>query len=116
MSARKGLSSRLRHRMTLQEEIRTADSYGGYARSWQDVCTLWAEIIPLQSLNRRSETMETGQIQATVTHKITLRYRSQITPGQRLTFEGRAFNIRSVINTHEDHRSLEILAEEGGPA
>ena len=54
-----------------------------------------------------------GQLQSSITHKVTLRYRSGVTAGMRLLFENRAFNIRYVANLHEQNELLELLVEEG---
>ncbi|MDX1974468.1 MAG: phage head closure protein [Rickettsiales bacterium] len=114
MIRRKSPSSRLRHRLSLQQEIHTADTQGGFTRSWQPIADLWAEIMPMHSYERGREPLVGGQLQATITHKITLRYRDGITTGQRLVFDGRAFNIHSVIVPNEAKQLIEIFAEEGG--
>lgn len=112
---KKHTSSRLRHRLTLQQEIHTADTAGGYTRSWQDVAQLWVEIIPNTGnyQGTRGENMVLQHIQTSITHKILLRYRAGIDSSMRLVFENRIFNIRYVINSHENNETLEILAEEG---
>lgn len=110
---KKNTISRLKHRLILQQEVQTDDGQGGYGRGWQDVAELWAEITPLSA---RAEALVSAQLQASVTHRIVLRYRSGVTAGMRLLFENRALNIRSVINRHEADEVLEILAEEGAGA
>lgn len=106
---RKTTSSRLRHRLTLQEEVMTPDGAGGYARTWENVADIWSEIAPISGKER----FFAGHIQAQCTHRITLRYRDDITAKHRLVFEERLFNIRSVMNRHEDNELLELLVEEG---
>lgn len=106
---RKNTASRLKRRLTLQQEIRTDDGQGGYTRSWKDVASLWAEIMPVKGV----EQLAAGKLESPVTHKIMLRYRDGITAGQRLCFEGRAFNIHAVLNTQESDEILQVLAEEG---
>jgi SPP1 family predicted phage head-tail adaptor len=114
---RKNKSSRLRHRLTLQEEVMAPDSQGGYTRGWQNIADVWAEIIPLENASgtktQGSEQLSAGQIQSRLTHKITLRYRNGVTTAMRLLFENRAFNIRHVANDYERNEQLDILAEEG---
>lgn len=108
-------SSRLRHRLTLQEEVRTQDTVGGYTRSWRDVAQLWAEVFPVTASQwvGRGESVSAEQIQAVVTHRIVLRYRPGVDSGMRFVFDNRVFNIRSVTNKEEKNEVLEILAEEG---
>jgi SPP1 family predicted phage head-tail adaptor len=112
MKCKKTRSSTLRHKLTLQQEIRTADDMGGYVRSWKNIADLWAEIIPVGGM----EQFFANQLQASVTHRILLRYRPDITANNRLLFEKRAFNIHAVLNTQERNEMLELLTEEGAAA
>lgn len=107
--SRKSTASRLRHRLTLQEPVHTPDSGGGYISSWSDIAQLWAEILPVSGRER----LFTGKVQAEATHRILIRYRSDVSTSHRLVFESRIFNIRSIMNAHERNEMLELLAEEG---
>lgn len=110
MSTRKRTTaSRLRHKLTLQQEIRTPDGAGGYTKSWEDVVDLWAEIIPVSG----NEQLFGMQLQAKISHKILLRYRTGIDAGMRLVFENRAFNIRYSVNVAENNEILAVFADEG---
>ncbi len=101
----------LRKQMTLQAEQQTSDGAGGYALAWVDVATVWADIAPVGG----NEYLAAGRLEAQVTHKITLRWRPDITPNasMRLTYGARLFNIRAVLNPGEANRWLSILAQEG---
>jgi SPP1 family predicted phage head-tail adaptor len=110
--------SRLRHRMTLQQEVQASDGAGGYTRSWADVAELWGEIIPLTGTGSSmrgsgKETLFGDQIQAEISHRILLRYRCDITPAMRLVYETRLFNIRMVADVHEKRNTLQLLVQEG---
>lgn len=101
-----------RSRVTLQRESRVADGGGGFANVWTDLAaspTVWARIDPL----RGREVLQALKLQSPVTHRVTLRYRADVTAGMRLTVAGRAFNIRAAINLDERGRWLELLCEEG---
>lgn len=118
MTKGKTLSSSLRHRITLQEEIRTPDEGGGYIRSWQDVAELWAEIIPYAGTGNFSrgsgkERVAGGQMQAENSYRLILRYREGVTTLMRIIFDGRVFNIRSVVNVNERNEILELWIQEG---
>lgn len=104
-----GLAARLRHRVTIQQPQETADGLGGVSISWQDVAEVWAQIVPLNG----GESMFAFQQQAQVSHRITIRYRADVDASMRIVFEGRAFNIRSVVNVQEAKVMLELLAQEG---
>ena len=113
-------SSRLRHRLTLQQEVQTPDGAGGYVRTWEDMAELWAEIISLTGdITRRgigNESTVAGQLQSEKSHRILLRYRAGVTAGMRMRFETRAFNIVYVSNRDEANEVLELLVNEGSAA
>ncbi len=50
--------------------------------------------------------------QADVTHRITLRYMSGITPKMRVNYNSRIFDILSVINVGERNRELQLMCRE----
>lgn len=100
---------KLRHRVTIQSESTTADGGGGFTLAWTDVTTVWAAVEPLKGAER----LRGQQLEAAVTHKITIRHRSDVTTKQRLKFGTRLFNVRAVINPDERDRWLELLCEEG---
>jgi SPP1 family predicted phage head-tail adaptor len=100
---------KMRQRLTLQEETRSADGGGGAALAWADIATFWADIEPF----RVQETLSAEKLAGVVTHKITVRAEIGITPAMRLAGSGRVFNILGVRNIGERGRFLEILAEEG---
>ena len=105
----KNTCSRIRHRLILQQELKTPDSAGGFVRTWQDITDLWAEITPLNG----KEKFFSERLQSALTHRVFIRYRSGITTENRLVFNGRALNIRSVMNIDEKNAVLELLVEEG---
>lgn len=114
INSKKTTATRLRHRLTLQQEIKTADGAGGYIRSWQNIADLWAEIASVgnKSVYGR-EKLYAGQLQAEISHKVTIRYRSGISTSMRLLFENRIFNIRAISDIKENNEVLELLVEEG---
>lgn len=100
---------RMRHRITLQQEARTADTGGGATLGWDDVATLWAEITPVSG----SEVRQADQLVGSITHRIHVRYMGTITTAMRFMMGTRVFNIRSIKNMDERGRMMDILAEEG---
>lgn len=101
-------TGKLRHRATIQQLVSTDDGAGGSIETWQNVATVWAAIEPL----RGNERYTAQQVQSTLTHKVTIRYREGIKPQMRLTYKGRIFDIESVIDIEERHRWLELLCSE----
>ncbi len=103
------LPGRMRQRIRIEQPVLTPDGLGGNTRDWQVIATVWA------SIRTRSgdERMAAGQLASQVTHRITLRYREDITPDMRIVFGTRIFAIRALLRDEYKKRSLEILAEEG---
>ena len=62
------------------------------------------------------EIYTSGHLEGHVTHKVTLRWRADltITTSMRLLFNARVFNIRAVLNQDEGNHWVELLVEEGG--
>lgn len=102
-------SGALRHRVTLQAPQETSDGGGGASVTWTDVAVVWAAIAPL----RGGERLRAGRLEAALTHRVTIRYRADVTPEMRVAFGSRLFNIRAVIDPGERHRRLDLLCEEG---
>jgi len=112
---KKNTASRLRHRLTLQQEVQTSDGAGGYSKSWENVVEVWAEILPLASggAHLGREILMAGEIQSEVTHRVLLRYREGVTAAMRLLYGERIFNIRFVANPEENNDVLSLLVHEG---
>lgn len=116
MPPKQKTSSRLRHRLTLQQEVQTPDGAGGSNKSWADVTDLWAEIIPITGSGIKGggkEIVFGDQVEANISHRILLRYRDGVTPDMRLVFESRIFNIRYVVDVNEMRENLTLLVQEG---
>lgn len=101
-------TGKLRHRATIQQLVNIDDGAGGSIETWQDIATVWAAIEPL----RGNERYTAQQVQSTLSHKVTIRYREGIKPQMRLTYKGRVFEVESVIDVEERHQWLELLCSE----
>lgn len=100
-----------RHRVTFQTATVTQDVFGEPDQTWADLCTSWAAVIPVKG----GERLNANQVLADITTRIVTRNRTalaSLSPGDRATWSGKTFDIRSVI--HRDHRrhELEILCTE----
>lgn len=98
----------LRHRITLENPVRTDDGGGGGSVSWQPVATLWAAIRPL----RGAEYQIADRAEVRVTHEIRFRFRTDVTGEMRLRKGNRLFHIHSVLNDQERNRWSLCLCEE----
>ena len=99
----------LRHKIELQRQQRTPDGIGGFEVVWETYLTTFAYIAPLSG----TESLVGMQIQDSVTHRIYMRYKDGILAEDRVLFQGRTFNIRSVLDLEERRRYIEMRAEEG---
>lgn len=99
----------LRHQVTIQQKAITADAFGGPVESWTDVVTVWARVEPLQG----RELATAQSVNAEITTRITMRYRPWVIPANRIVFEGKYYNLQSVIDPDLKHRELIIMASEG---
>ena len=74
----------LRHRVAIEEPLRTADEGGGAAIAWNLVATVWAEVAPKTG----REVFESDQLGGRITHDVRLRYRHGRQPEDALCAPG----------------------------
>lgn len=103
------LAGNMRQRIRIEQPVVVPDGLGGGTRSWQTLTTVWAEIHTLSG----DERFDAGKLASTVTHRITLRWRNDITPEMRVVFGTRIFAIRAVLERDGKRRSVELVTEEG---
>lgn len=100
----------LRHKVIIQGLQSTTDSeFGGLVSEWSEIATVWASVEPLHG----RELVAAQSVAAETTTKITMRYRSDITTANRITFDGKFYNLLSIIDPQLRHRELIIMASEG---
>lgn len=82
----------LRHRVMIQRNDGAIDEGGGQASSWTEVATVWARI------DRLAASPGVAQDRAidTAAVDVTIRKRSDISAGMRLTHNGQAYRVDSV--------------------
>lgn len=99
----------LRHQVTIQSKTITTDGHGGPIETWNDTAYPWAKVEPLQG--RELATAQT--VNAETTTRITMRYLAGVIPANRITFDGKYYNLQSVVDPELKHRELIIMASEG---
>ena len=105
----------LRHRITIQQVTRTSDGQGGFTELWNNLATtptVWAKVSPVN----KSERLFMQQLEYQRTHKIIIRYRSDLTTDMRISFSNRIFHIKAFTNVEERSVYLQIDAEENTAA
>ena len=98
----------LRHRIAIQSSTPTQGEYGEVSLVWATDATVWASIEPLSG----REMVSAQQQHAETTHRIRLRYTTNVTAESRISFDSRTFEIVSLINRKEMNWMLELLCKE----
>lgn len=102
-------AGKLRHTIDIEREQSTPDGAGGSLITWETVATVRAFIKPMSG----GERLQSMRLEATVTHRIFIRYRSDILTSDRIVYDGRPMQIRALINIEERNRWIEVYADEG---
>ena len=97
-----------RERVSVQQEVRVADTGGGATLTWSEVATPWAAIEPMTGRENVQEEGVTG----VGSYKIYMRAEINVTTAMRVVWGTKILNIRSVRSLEARDRLLEILAEE----
>ena len=95
-------------RLALETAAGQPDGQGGAVTAWTESAAMWARIEPVSS----SLTERAGAEVGTVTHRIWLRFRSDVSAGQRFRKGARLFAVKLVQDPDETGRYLTCLCEE----
>lgn len=109
MAKTTGTIGKLRHRVTIEQNTPTADSFGELAESWSAL----ASNVPAQveSMTGR-ELIQGEQQEAVYTHKVTIRFRAGVTSQMRVVHNSKNFNIESVLDPDGMTRRLFLMCRE----
>lgn len=99
----------LREPITIQRKVSVSDGMGGQAISWTDLATVRAHVKPLSG----REALQAMQLQASITHRVYMRYRADLTAADRLLMRGQPLQIRAVLNLEMRDRWLELSCDAG---
>lgn len=105
------MSGRFRHKITLQTRTETLDAYGHADLSYTTLASVWAEMLDVSA----GERLQSAQVRAEVTHRFTFLHAAAyevIGPADRVSYDGRTFDILHVLDKHGANRYLEITARE----
>ncbi len=88
-----------RKRVQIQRYLSTQDAFGGVVRAFQDVGgERWAEVQPLAGLEKE----QADQQKAIHKYRLYMRFfELGVEPDDRVLYDGRIFNITSVVNAGE---------------
>ena len=99
---------KLRHRLVLEAPAEADDGAGGVVRSYNEIATVWAAIVPVAL----SEQIAAEALGARLTHRIVIRAGVDVTTRHRFKLGNRVFRIVAVRDPDESGRFREIQAEE----
>lgn len=102
---------RLRHRIEILAMSRTPDEAGGATLAWTPVETLWAGLQHLAASERNSA----SRIDRLKRVAATVRYRTNLTLGQRVRFADDDYDIVSIETADGAARFLTLVCEEARP-
>lgn len=94
----------LRHRVTIQEKVVTRDAYGEEDFTWRDLSTVWASVEPA----RGREFLMAQTEQVLYDTLIRMRYGTDVTPENRLVWNGQYYDVDSAVSILEKNKELEI--------
>lgn len=77
-------------------------------KTYSTEATVWAAIWPMSA----KEQIQSMQNTMEISHRIRIRYRSDILPSWRIKFGSRYFNIISIVNPNERNEWQDIIAKE----
>lgn len=99
----------LREPITIQRKVSVSDGMGGQAISWIDIASVRAHVKPLSG----REALQAMQLQASITHRVYIRYRADLLPSDRLLMRGQPLHIRAILNMEMRNQWLEVSADSG---
>jgi SPP1 family predicted phage head-tail adaptor len=86
-------TGQLDKKAVIQQPVEARNSLGEYTLTWSDWATRYIAILPLSGV----ESINALAVEATVTHRIRMRYTNGLQPKFRIISEGRTFEIISVL-------------------
>lgn len=97
-----------KHRITFFKEAEVEDDDGFKTKTPVDVCKVWSAIKTVNG----SEYYSASATQHENTYRFIIRYRKGLDPRMMINYEGRIFNIESILNDNEQKKTLTIIAKE----
>lgn len=103
----------LRTPVQFQRLVRTADGAGGFTQTWQNIAGAPTRAM-VQSMSG-SERFASARVEATATHKVTIRHFANLTEADAVVFDGRRANIRFINNVDQRDDWMVLDVQTGVP-
>lgn len=100
--------NKLNKRVTIQQATEAPNTIGEPVLTWIEHKSVWAHVQPFSG----REYFDAKGIEASLDIRVTIRYLSTVTIGMRVLYDGRIFDIQSVINRDESRDFTELMCKE----
>ena len=97
----------LNQRVEISRFTSEQDEIGQPIEAWVTLATVWAAVEPQAG----REFIAAGAVQSELTTKVRIRWMAGITTGDRLTHEGRVYNVTSVVDYRSAGRELVLMCK-----
>ena len=87
----------LSERVTLQSQTTTTDGAGSISTTWTTVATIWARMKPVSA----AQVALAGRDDGVREYDMIARFRTDVNSTWRVLWDGRKFDVRSVVNKDE---------------
>ena len=87
----------LRHRVEIQSKSVTRNDLGEEVITWNTVATVWAAVVPVFG----SEAVDNSAREATATHQVRIRRRTDVTPVMRVVYGAKEFDVQHVADDNK---------------
>jgi SPP1 family predicted phage head-tail adaptor len=102
-------AGKLRHRIEIQRATDTQGAtFGNAKRTYTTFARVWAAVEPASG----SEKFISDQMQAGVTHVVTIRHLAGVTSKMQVIHKERTLQVVSVVNVEERDRKMLLMCEE----
>lgn len=98
----------LTDRVQLKRREMTGETEGGHSVVFVFIATVWARV---RAIGGRQGTSADGR-GVTITHAVVVRFRTDLKPGDRITYRGRALDIVSASDLNGRRAYLSCLCSE----
>ena len=99
----------MRDRITILQNVRKDDGYGGTTTTTVRIATVWANISPVPT-SRMLESYALDRIQNTRLHKVVIRYRSDVNESMTIEHNGKTWDILALEDI--DGKYLQMVCRE----
>jgi len=102
----------LRDFVTLRTQLPTSDARWGPGTDWVDYAQVWASVLPMPTTTAGTESFVNQGVQSETGYNVILRYRTDVSPQDRIIYRGTTLEILSVVDPDGLRTTLAIQAKQ----